>query len=364
MGYAAMVSRGAQGGYLSWSLLGSAVFGLTVATFIRRARPIEAEWGLPTALALVPAFAVAIVASRQADLGFIAASLIGLPVSALVLLPFVGAATREKPAEGTVLPGIGAAGAFLLVLVVALGTAYAVGVGRLLFAVSATASVGAQAVQAGLAELGGFGRLYVWGLLAGALPLTTIILQLRRNGRIVQPALLAALPVLLVCWPMQMLVTSRSQTMLTRLAVGPSGGERSAPAARETDSTSGAGFRAADSQPAVPRAGVDTIRGVAGGVVGGIGTTPGPESPPELVTRVAPQYPATARQARVGGNVIVEVEIDSTGRVTHTSVLRSHPLFTEAAVEAIRQWRYRPALRDGRPVASKRVETVDFTLPP
>lgn len=71
---------------------------------------------------------------------------------------------------------------------------------------------------------------------------------------------------------------------------------------------------------------------------------------PELVERVEPVYPEAARRQRVFGNVILEGVIDTEGKVESVAVLRSIPLLDESAVEAVRQYKYKPATRDGRPV--------------
>jgi protein TonB len=64
----------------------------------------------------------------------------------------------------------------------------------------------------------------------------------------------------------------------------------------------------------------------------------------------------------VTGLVIVEAVIGIDGRVTDARVLRSAPLLDEAALTAVRQWRYRPTLLGGVPVAVVLTVTVNFTL--
>ncbi len=66
---------------------------------------------------------------------------------------------------------------------------------------------------------------------------------------------------------------------------------------------------------------------------------------PEIVSRVEPAYPELAKQARVQGTVILEATIDENGNVTQARVLRGLPLgLSEAAVEAVMKWKYRPAV--------------------
>jgi protein TonB len=77
---------------------------------------------------------------------------------------------------------------------------------------------------------------------------------------------------------------------------------------------------------------------------------------------VAPVYPVIAREAKVEGTVILEAVIDPTGRVDHVRVLRSRPLLDQAAVDAVRGWRYTPTLLNGVPVPVLLTITVRFTL--
>jgi protein TonB len=65
---------------------------------------------------------------------------------------------------------------------------------------------------------------------------------------------------------------------------------------------------------------------------------------------VAPVTPEQARQAGISGLVLVEVIIGVDGRVTSAKVLRSIPMLDEAALEAVRQWRYEPTELNGVPV--------------
>ncbi len=75
------------------------------------------------------------------------------------------------------------------------------------------------------------------------------------------------------------------------------------------------------------------------------------EELPEAVYRMPPKYPIEASQAGVTGTVIVQALVDKQGRVRDTRVTRSIPLLDEAAVAAVRQWVFKPALVDNKPVA-------------
>ncbi len=85
-------------------------------------------------------------------------------------------------------------------------------------------------------------------------------------------------------------------------------------------------------------------------------------SPPELIKRVDPVYPEVARQARVEGAVILQVRTDVKGRVKDVMVLRSIPLLNLAAMDAVRQWVYKPLLIDGEPWEAVFTVTVSFNL--
>src|SRR5687767_773293 len=85
---------------------------------------------------------------------------------------------------------------------------------------------------------------------------------------------------------------------------------------------------------------------------------------PRLVTRVEPVYPAQALVARVQGVVILELRIDTTGKVTDASVLRSVPLLDQAALDAVRQWAYAaPTCVNGAATPLIITVTVQFKHP-
>ena len=83
---------------------------------------------------------------------------------------------------------------------------------------------------------------------------------------------------------------------------------------------------------------------------------------PVKVVDIAPIYPTLARQTHVQGLVIIEATLDVGGSVQSARVLRGHPLLDEAALDAVRQWRYEPAQLNGQPVAVIMTITVRFTL--
>ncbi len=116
--------------------------------------------------------------------------------------------------------------------------------------------------------------------------------------------------------------------------------------------------------------------GVPGGVVGGIiGGLPAEAPPPpkvvriggqlvapKLLHRVLPEYPPLATVSRVSAIVILEAHVDLRGAVKDVKVLRGHPLFDDAAMAAVRQWRYVPLLLNGQPTEFILTVTVAFNL--
>jgi periplasmic protein TonB len=82
-----------------------------------------------------------------------------------------------------------------------------------------------------------------------------------------------------------------------------------------------------------------------------------------LIYQTDPVYPPLAKQARVQGSVVLEVVINKEGSVETTRVLSGHPLLAQAAVEAVRQWRYRPVTLNGETREVVTTVTVNFKLP-
>jgi periplasmic protein TonB len=81
-----------------------------------------------------------------------------------------------------------------------------------------------------------------------------------------------------------------------------------------------------------------------------------------LIHRVQPDYPAVGRAAGISGRVELRAIIGTDGTVQRIEVVSGHPLLAQAAVSAVRQWRYRPTLLNGRPVEVDTHITVDFRL--
>lgn len=83
-----------------------------------------------------------------------------------------------------------------------------------------------------------------------------------------------------------------------------------------------------------------------------------------LIHRVEPVYPPEARAQQIQGAVTLDVQIGGEGTVHNIEVVEGNPVLADAAVQAVRQWRYRPYSVDGRPVEMQTRVTIRFTLPP
>jgi TonB family protein len=83
-----------------------------------------------------------------------------------------------------------------------------------------------------------------------------------------------------------------------------------------------------------------------------------------LITRVQPQYPDDAREAHIQGAVVLKALIDANGNVEDLTLVSGHPLLAPAALEAVKQWKYRPYSLNGQPVKVETQITVNFQLWP
>lgn len=122
--------------------------------------------------------------------------------------------------------------------------------------------------------------------------------------------------------------------------------------------------------------------GQLGGVIGGIvSSTSSLSAVPKLVPvapqririsqgvtkglcihRLEPAYPPLARAARVQGDVVLNAVIDVNGQITNLQLVSGHPMLVPSAIEAVKQWRYKPYLLNGTPVEVETTITVIFTL--
>jgi protein TonB len=86
------------------------------------------------------------------------------------------------------------------------------------------------------------------------------------------------------------------------------------------------------------------------------------DAPPRIVKQTKPQYPQEAFIKKIEGTVIVEILIDSSGRVVRARVLQSVPLLDAAALQTVYQWIFQPAVKRGRPVPTIAHAPVAFRI--
>src|SRR5262245_2005734 len=104
----------------------------------------------------------------------------------------------------------------------------------------------------------------------------------------------------------------------------------------------------------------DGTGSVQGGGQGGVKGKPKPYSRPKAIKRVQPRYPADAKAAGVSGAVTVRILTSEEGNVIEAEAVSGHKLLREAAVEAAKQWVFRPAEKSGVPVKTKGTLTFHF----
>ena len=81
-----------------------------------------------------------------------------------------------------------------------------------------------------------------------------------------------------------------------------------------------------------------------------------------LIHQVKPTYPPLAKQARIQGAVVLQAVIGKDGTIQNLRVVSGHPMLTPAAIDAVKQWRYKPYFLNGEPVEVETQITVNFTL--
>jgi len=120
--------------------------------------------------------------------------------------------------------------------------------------------------------------------------------------------------------------------------------------------------------------------GVLGGVIGGVLNTvarpvaPPPTGkaaplrvggrvkPPKAIVQVHPEYPPLARQARVQGQVQIDAILDEQGNVVEMKVVSGPPLLYQAALDALKKWKYEPTYLNDQPIAVQMIVTITFQL--
>ncbi len=82
-----------------------------------------------------------------------------------------------------------------------------------------------------------------------------------------------------------------------------------------------------------------------------------------VISKVPPVYPADAKAAHVEGSVVMAAHIGRSGHVEDLAVISGPQPLQAAAVDAVKQWVYRPYMLNGQPVEVKTVVTINFNLP-
>jgi protein TonB len=118
--------------------------------------------------------------------------------------------------------------------------------------------------------------------------------------------------------------------------------------------------------------------GVVGGVLGSIMSS-APTAAPKIATpkritvsqgvqagllirKVSPTYPPLAKQARIQGSVVLQAVIGKDGTIQNLRAVSGHPMLIPSALDAVKQWKYKPYFLNGEPVEVDTQVTVNFTL--
>ncbi len=123
------------------------------------------------------------------------------------------------------------------------------------------------------------------------------------------------------------------------------------------------------------------LGGVLGGVIGGVLNTaarPVPQPPsvkpngpvhvgghvrqPKAIVQVQPDYPVLAREAHIQGQVRIDAVLDEQGNVIEMKVVSGPPLLYQAAINALKKWKYEPTYLNDRPIAVQMIVTINFQL--
>jgi protein TonB len=103
--------------------------------------------------------------------------------------------------------------------------------------------------------------------------------------------------------------------------------------------------------------------GSGGNTGGGVYRIGGGVSAPVLLYQPEPEFSEEARKAKVAGDVIVSIQVDPTGRPIHVHIARGIGMgLDEKALEAVRQYKFKPAMKDGKPVTVEMNVDVNFQI--
>ena len=115
------------------------------------------------------------------------------------------------------------------------------------------------------------------------------------------------------------------------------------------------------------------LSGVIGGIIGSTANLPKVAAPQRirvsqgvtegnLLRKVQPTYPPLAKTARIQGSVILNALISKAGNIENLRVMSGHPMLVQSALDAVRQWKYKPYILNGEPVEVDTTVTVNYNL--
>jgi protein TonB len=121
--------------------------------------------------------------------------------------------------------------------------------------------------------------------------------------------------------------------------------------------------------------GMGAAGGVMGGIIGGMGNGPIVKAAPpkkivvssgvmssRVIYQPTPVYPPIAKAARISGTVVIQATIGHDGTIQNERVVSGPAMLQQAALDAVRRWRYKPVLLDGVPVDVDTTISVVFSL--
>jgi len=82
----------------------------------------------------------------------------------------------------------------------------------------------------------------------------------------------------------------------------------------------------------------------------------------KLISSTPPVYPAAARQSNVQGNIVVAASVDTNGNVVEDTIVSGPMFLRQAALDAVKKWKYSPALIDGKAAPSRVTVALNFRL--
>lgn len=81
-----------------------------------------------------------------------------------------------------------------------------------------------------------------------------------------------------------------------------------------------------------------------------------------VVTKVQPEYPNIAKQLKIQGSVELKVLVAETGDVTKVDIVSGNPMFTAVSAQAVKRWKFKPFVENGKPIPVLAPVTIDFKM--